>query len=123
MSPRPAVRSARRREAGDRVGRELLVDATGSFVPGTVTALVSLICFGALAAAARRTAGVEGGKVRPVVLANAEDIEPDAVVQFDLLHRGSRMRSSLETARRSCRLPSYRRKKRQRSRRCGCHLG
>src|SRR3954467_12040500 len=91
--PRPAMISARPPLSRSSVAKSWKT-RTGSSELITLTALVSRIRSVRSAAAARTTAGVvtaksgRGGGARegrPVMLADAEDVEPDLIGQLDLL--------------------------------------
>ena len=82
--PRPAMISARPRDRRSSVAN-CWNTRTGSSELMTETALVSRIRVVRSAAAASTTAGAETAKSRPVVLADAEHVEPDLVREHDLL--------------------------------------
>ncbi len=82
--PRPAMISARPRDRRSSVAN-CWNTRTGSSELITDTALVSRIRLVRSAAAARTTAGRGDREVRPVVLADAEHVQPDLVGEHDLL--------------------------------------
>ena len=85
--PRPAMISARPPDSRSSVAKSWKT-RTGSSELSTVTALVSRIALVRAAAPASTTAGERDDEVRPVVLADAEDVEPDLVGELDLLDAG-----------------------------------
>ena len=84
--PRPAMISARPPETRSSVAKSWKT-RTGSSELITETALVSRMRDVRAAAAARMTAGAETVNSWPVVLADAEHVEPDLVGQLDLLEQ------------------------------------
>ena len=84
--PRPAMISARPPESRSSVAKSWKT-RTGSSELSTVTALVSRIRFGARRRRGEHDRRRRDGEVGPVVLADAEDVEPDLVGQLDLLEQ------------------------------------
>ena len=84
--PRPAMISARPPESRSSVAKSWKT-RTGSSELSTVTALVSRMRFVRAPRRAEHDRGRRDGEVRPVVLADAEDVEPDLVGELDLLHQ------------------------------------
>ena len=97
--PRPTTISARPSESRSSVAK-LWNTRTGSAALRTVTALESRMRFVRAAAAARMTVGAESRKSRAVVLADAEDVEPDLIRELDFVDEvAERRRRSGRTAR------------------------
>ena len=82
--PRPAMISARPPESRSRVANSWKT-RTGSSELSTVTALVSRMFSGALRGRGEHDGRRRDGEVGPVVLADAEDVEPDLIGELDLL--------------------------------------
>ena len=82
--PRPAMISARPPESRSSVANSWNT-RTGSSELSTVTALVRRMRSVRAAAAAEHDRRRRDGEVGPVVLADAEDVEPDLVGELDLL--------------------------------------
>ena len=82
--PRPAMISARPLESRSSVAN-CWKTRTGSSEESTVTALVSRIVLGALGGRGKHDRRRRGGVVGPVMLAEAEHVEPDLVGELDLL--------------------------------------
>ena len=86
--PRPAMISARPPESRSSVAKSWNT-RTGSSELSTLTALVSRMSLGALGRGGQDDGRGGDGEVGPVVLADAEDVEPDLVGQRDLLDQVS----------------------------------
>ena len=84
--PRPAMISARPPESRSSVAKSWKT-RTGSSELSTETALVSRIVFVRAARGGEHDRRRGDGEVGPVVLADAEDVEPDLVGELDLLEQ------------------------------------
>ena len=82
--PRPAMISARPPDSRSSVAN-CWKTRTGSSELSTVTALVRRMRFVRAAAGGEHDGGRRDGVVGPVVLADAEHVEPDLVGELDLL--------------------------------------
>ena len=84
--PRPAMISARPPESRSSVAKSWKT-RTGSSELSTVTALVSRIRLRAFRGGGEHDRGRGHDEVRPVMLADAEDVEADLIGELDLLHQ------------------------------------